>query len=270
MFGANKRLRDLGKDTATMYNPSTYGSTNNKTYVVNTKKRDGVQVVRTSRNAAGIIMLVIFSYIAIFGFYFFNRIFGDFSYITNEYEDEYTEETLVIPNIYEEKWANEFYYYLTQSSAVSGIKCDEIAFADLNFDNNPELLVRSNGTGLADYIIEYNGNMKFNNIYVSDDLNELKLYKYNERNLKWGIVKNKNGAYAQDPVLDIYWMRDVLNNNKYEPDFMLTFKSMFDELYSTTNAQISFTKIVESEKDFRTALDNYYYQNVNIQVYENN
>lgn len=271
MFGANKRLRDLGKDTSTMYNPSAYDSKNSKKiYVVNTKNNGGNQSIGTSNGATSIVKVIAFIYVGIFILSFFGVISSAFFDVENEKVVNHKNDSLVVSDVYEEEWANEFYYYLTQSYATAGIKCDEIALVDLNFDTKPELLIRSIGTGWADYIIEYNGDMKFNNIFVNDDIKELKLYKYTDGNYKWGVVKNISDVYALDPMLDTYWMNDVLNSNRYEPYIMSTFKSVFDQMYLYTNVEIKFNEMIESEEDFKTAIDNYYDLNDEINILKSN
>ena len=270
MFGANKRLRDLGKDTSTMYNPSAYDSrSSKKIYVVNTKNNSGNQSIGVSNGATTVIKIIIFFYIAIFVLSFALTLFDTFSDLENEFETEHIHETFVSGG-FEEDWANEFYYYLTQSDYMKEIEFDDIALVDLNFDDTPELLVRSYSYGWGDFIVESAGNAKFNRITIEDNLSDLKLYKYVDNTFNWGIIKVIDNTYAHDPMIDTYWMNKTLRNNKYESELMSMFKSYFDQVYSDTYTKITFTKMVESKKDFQTAIDNYYYLNDSINELMNN
>lgn len=260
MFGANKRLRDLGKDSSSMYNPS--ANIDNRPYVVNTKEKNG----KASSPMPGPVKIFVFIYVGmiILGVIgAFAESFEDFDFDDFiETEDEYIyvdpDQNIEDVALFDEEWANKYYTYLTKYNATTGIDKDEITFVDLDFNNIPEMIIYSESDDFVDYVVEIDGN-QMRMYYFDGNIKDMKLYSSKRYDYdKWGVITKNN---PNTDYMTLHFITDAITTNEMKNNTVYSSESTFNSTFYDKNINVVYTELGNDEtiikENFKTAIDNY-------------
>jgi len=262
MFGANKKLRDLGKDSSSMYNPSALASSDNRPYVINTKEKNG----KASSPMPGPVKIFVFIYVGLIILGVIGGIaesFEDFDFINNDdVEEEYfyvdPDQNIEDVVIFEQDWANKYYTYLTKYNATTGIEKDEITFVDLDFNNIPEMIIYSESDDFVDYVVEIDGD-KMRMYYFDGNIKDMKLYSSKRYNYdKWGVITKNN---PNTDYMTLYFITDAITSNELKNNTVYSSESVFNSTFYDKGVNVVYTKLDKNEDkiddNFKEAIDNY-------------
>lgn len=279
MFGANKRLRDLGKETVDYTNYNT-PSAKVKRY------REQVYGTNTTYNknnsSAGKVVLFIF--IIFFILPTVLPFFILFTETVNEFEDSFdgtssslgdtnitiNEETTVTEKYdeYDQEWVKKYYkFFYTQNL---GYYDPKIAMADINFDDVPEIF----------YFATYkrdNATYSLNRIYYID----------NYQNIVFGTIPNYQdiGLYYSKIDNQLMWLNPYVFNTQslwlykysvlekrsiYEIDNRYTNYEMFNNDFDFTGYNLEYFEDEDFGVSFYQMVDNYLEKESVIDNYINN
>lgn len=264
MFGANKRLRDLGKEENN-YNPIDYNCSKNYTNYNNMNVNNGMTIKPKTKGSAIVTVFIVIWLIVFFGSFisFFNE-FIDVFYYEDEYyyNDDYLDDTY--PNteekrpVFEEEWANRYYEYFANNSD----KFDNYlgAFVDLNFDNTPELLLYSHSDTTDDYIVYLSSSNSVTLITFDSSIFGMQLLKSRkDDSYLWALTdrhKNENNQYTGS--VSFYRMDNTLYRKAASPDnYYVTTQLIYND-YRFVSYVSTFYRISEDESDFKRIINNYY------------
>ena len=271
MFGANKRLRDLGKDTTDYsnydspksktqrYREQVYGQKNPTVYV-NGKPLDQ----EASKKVVKIFLVIFFIIFFVPFLEIFALIFGVFDEGIEEFIDEPAHEENVIVDFdsnepydrYEEEWVEDYYNELRYNTTM--YDGDTLTFIDVDFNGIPEIFYN--------YVREENNSKIYKSsmyYYVSDDVRtsfvpaavDVNLYLDTYTNkLVWGSLYEVSSYMG-----DIRFYRYDKNSNglAYYTDTDVSKKDEFDKRYSLIYVNNPSGTIYDLKEDYYKVVDLY-------------
>ena len=281
MFGANKRLRDLGKDTVDYtnydsasakvkrYRQQVYGK-NATTYSNNTNKA-----------VKPLIFFIIFFFVipTILPFFFmFAEFFTIFDAVDGnniEYNENNTiineEETTIYKyEDYDVKWIKKYYEFFD----TQGINKDnsKFAFIDLDFNRTPEVFYITDTT--------YNGRTyHINRVYFIDDYENVRFanvigsgkvslyYDSSENKFLW--LSPTISQIGTGEILYLYRFDDIKNGKIFNIDYNVNNIDMFENKYSSTGFELKYYEIYDFDDQYYQIVDKYLLEKENINKFIN-
>ena len=265
MFGANKRLRDLGKDTMDYTN---YNSPSAKVkryrqqvYGTNTTNYSGNNNKTLKPFVIFIILFFVVPTVLPF-FFMFVEFFTIFDAIDGD-DIEYTENNTIIHeeekfDEYEEEWVKKYYtFFNTQGININN---SEFSFVDLDFNGIPEVFYKTDTT--------YNGQTyHINRVYYVDDYENIKftsvlgdgvvkLYYSNLEN-KFLWLSPSVTQYTSGHLFKLYRFDDVKRGKIFNLDYSITNKDMFETNCFPSAFTLVYYDINEFDKDYYEIVDDY-------------
>lgn len=247
MFGANKNLRDLGKDNTDYTN---YDSASNKVKMYrqqvygdsNTVNRNTNKKSSNAGKASVIIAFAMASFFVLYAVSSFDAFFHR-DYFPSEYEQNYTYEDEEIDyeeikkeneekyKLYDEEWVKD--YFLKLNDELSAYKGYGLSIIDVDFDGVPEIFFQyeknDNGTlTRKSYMYYY-----FNDIIIGNDVPfglEMRIYKDTFTNELFWAGLDKNNSYGENIVL--YRFDRINYGIGYYRDHDIRTKEVFETRYS--------------------------------------
>lgn len=274
MFGANKRLRDLGKDNTDYnnydsasektrrYREQVYGQKTPTVYV-NGKPMDPESSKKFIK-AFVIIFIVIFClpFLEIFAIVFsvfdegIDEYFDDYTYQENTTIDYEDEEEIEKYEEYDEEWVGDYFEELKYNVTSTGPYT--LTLIDVDFDGVPELFY--------EYVREENNSKTYKSymyFYVGEDARssfvpanvEEKLYLDNYTNtLVWGALHNLS-TYSD--TVRFYRYDRYHNGLAYYTQSDIRNDSEFNTRYTLVHVNISSKTIYDKDVDYYELVDLY-------------
>ena len=283
MFGANKRLRDLGKDTVDYTN---YDSAFAKVKRYRQQVYGNNTSYNSNKNNSGLGKVLFFIFIIFFVVPTVLPFFVLFTDIASEFEDAYedTNSNLLDNNVilnedstiydkyedYDVKWIKKYYEFFD----TQGINKDnsKFAFVDLDFNDVPEVFYITDTT--------YNGQIyHINRVYFIDDYENVRFanvigsgkvslyYDSSENKFLW--LSPTISQIGTGEILYLYRFDDIKNGKIFNIDYNVNNIDMFENKYSSTGFELKYYEIYDFDDQYYQIVDKYLLEKENINKFIN-